>query len=68
MINLDELKKNIETEMIFELSKLGYGYVKIVEGCFDSTQMNKQLVVPEQHLDRIKRECVNEVIDFIKNR
>lgn len=61
MVNLQLLKNEIKTKMVEELSGLGYGYTETVKGCFDATQSHSRLVVPEEHLEKVKKECVSEV-------
>lgn len=65
-MELQTLKKNIVFHMVKELSTMGYAYDSIVEGCFDASQRFTSLIVPGEHIEQFKKECVSETIELLK--
>lgn len=66
-MDYNSLKESIKTEMVVQLSSMGYGYRATVEGCFEALQMNPNFVVANEDRSRMKTECVDEVIEALSN-
>lgn len=62
-----ELRDNITTKMVSELSELGYCYRSTVEGCFESTQRHSALRVPDEHKEQMKKECVDMALEILNS-
>lgn len=50
-------------KMISDLSGLKYGYRSIVEGAFEATQYSSLMSVPKECRNRMKKECVDKVLE-----